>query len=251
MPPSRTHSPSRAERRPRRPPGTLIADRAPLGMGRGRSFFLPLHRRVRGARRQPAPRAATFCLSRSPSSCCRCCLTAHGARRCATGGRGVSAAGILAVGLLLHPADAGRRAKRFCGRSLLTERDRQRVARLPIRSSARAAYLGCFIFVPGGMAVLWLTGTTVTPTASDARAHRRIGSFGMLPWIQTYAARHRAARRSTIARWRFAPSTGDGEEHQHRVQHLPSGHAVASLAVALAVSEACRRRRSRCSWGRR
>jgi hypothetical protein len=101
------------------------------------------------------------------------------------------------------------------------------------------AYLGCFVFVPGGMAMLGSRARRRRPLL-DARAHRRIRVVRHAAVdSDAAAARHRAARdhrRSPAGVSRHQP--GDGEEHQHRVQHLSERHVAGSLAVALAVSEA-------------
>ncbi len=117
------------------------------------------------------------------------------------------------------------------------------VARTPrvLLELLELAYLGCFIFVPGGMAVLWFTGTT-------AYADRfwtlvligEFGSFGMLPWIQTRPPRDIEPRGTIDDRplafrainQAMVKSTSIG------FNTFPSGHVAGSLAVALAVSEA-------------
>jgi len=117
------------------------------------------------------------------------------------------------------------------------------VARTPrvLLELLELSYLGCFIFVPGGMAVLWLTGTT-------AYADRfwtlvligEFGSFGMLPWIQTRPPRDIEPRETIDDRplafrainQAMVKSTSIG------FNTFPSGHVAGSLAVALAVSEA-------------
>jgi membrane-associated phospholipid phosphatase len=117
------------------------------------------------------------------------------------------------------------------------------VARAPraVLELLELAYMSCFIFVPGGMVLLFLAGAT-------AHADRfwtlvligEFGSFGMLPWIQTRPPRDveppgvidqrpilmRAINRAMVRRTSIGYNT------------FPSGHVAGSLAVAFAVSEA-------------
>jgi hypothetical protein len=87
----------------------------------------------------------------------------------------------------------------------------------------------------------------------DARAHRRIRVVHMLPWIQTRPPRDVSEPRRTIDDRPLAfrainqamVSTSIG------FNTFPSGHVAGSLAVARGLRKRCRRRRSRCSWGRR
>jgi membrane-associated phospholipid phosphatase len=117
------------------------------------------------------------------------------------------------------------------------------VARAPavVIELLELAYLTCFIFVPGGMVLLFLAGET-------AHADRfwtlvligEFGSFGMLPWIQTRPPRD-VEPPGVIDQRRFffrdinqamVRTTSIG------VNTFPSGHVAGSLAVAIAVSEA-------------
>jgi len=117
------------------------------------------------------------------------------------------------------------------------------VARAPrvVLELLELAYMSCFIFVPGGMVLLFLAGAA-------AYADRfwtlvligEFGSFGMLPWIQTRPPRdleppgvidHRRILMRDINR-AMVRTTSIG------YNTFPSGHVAGSLAVALAVSEA-------------
>jgi membrane-associated phospholipid phosphatase len=103
------------------------------------------------------------------------------------------------------------------------------------------AYLSCFIFVPGGMLILALTGHA-------ANADRfwtivlagEFGSFGVLPWIQTRPPRDIEppdpinSRGLTVRGLNLymCDRTSIGWNT------FPSGHVAGALAAALAVSEA-------------
>ena len=103
------------------------------------------------------------------------------------------------------------------------------------------AYLSCFIFVPGGMLILALTG-------HEASADRfwtvvlagEFGSFGVLPWITTRPPRDVEppdpinARGLIVRRLNLymCGTTSIGWNT------FPSGHVAGALAAALAVSEA-------------
>ena len=102
------------------------------------------------------------------------------------------------------------------------------------------AYVGCFLFVPSGMLILAVAG-------HRAAADRfwtlvllsELGSFGVLPWIQTRPPRVLETaiaieRRPLILRHvnRFmVKNTSIG------VNTFPSGHVAGALATAIAVSE--------------
>jgi membrane-associated phospholipid phosphatase len=102
------------------------------------------------------------------------------------------------------------------------------------------AYLSCFIFVPGGMLILALTG-------HDASADRfwtlvlagEFGSFGVLPWIQTRPPRDVEPpdpinSRGLIVRRLNLYMCGTTSIGWNT---FPSGHVAGALAAALAVSE--------------
>lgn len=117
------------------------------------------------------------------------------------------------------------------------------VARAPrlVLEVLELAYLVCFVFVPGGMLILLLAG-------ASANADRfwtvvlasELGSFGMLPWIQTRPPRDVEppgainGRGLTLRRLNLfmVRRTSIG------VNTFPSGHVAGALATALAVSEA-------------
>jgi membrane-associated phospholipid phosphatase len=103
------------------------------------------------------------------------------------------------------------------------------------------AYLSCFIFVPGGMLILALTGHA-------ANADRfwtivlagEFGSFGVLPWIQTRPPRDIEPpdpinSRGLIVRRLNLYMCGRTSIGWNT---FPSGHVAGALAAALAVSEA-------------
>jgi membrane-associated phospholipid phosphatase len=99
----------------------------------------------------------------------------------------------------------------------------------------------CFMFVPGGMLVLFLAGAGGTADRFwTVVLASEFGSFGMLPWIQTRPPRDvepsdiinrrgLALRRVNLS---MVKSTSIG------VNTFPSGHVAGALATALAVSEA-------------
>lgn len=116
------------------------------------------------------------------------------------------------------------------------------VARAPrvVLELLELAYLTCFIFVPGGMILLWVTG-------HQAAADRywtlvlasEYGSFGVLPWIQTRPPRSVEAAGAIDARPlairrlnRFV-----NRETSIGVNTFPSGHVAGALMTALAVSQ--------------
>lgn len=117
------------------------------------------------------------------------------------------------------------------------------VARAPraLLELLELAYMSCFIFVPGGMVLLFLGGAT-------AYADRfwtlvligEFGSFGMLPWIQTRPPRD-VEPPGVIDQRRILMR--DLNQTMVRTTSIgyntfPSGHVAGSLAVALAISEA-------------
>jgi membrane-associated phospholipid phosphatase len=103
------------------------------------------------------------------------------------------------------------------------------------------AYMSCFIFVPGGMVLLFLAGAT-------AHADRfwtlvligEFGSFGMLPWIQTRPPRDLEPRGVIDQRRILMRDVNRAMVKSTSIGYntFPSGHVAGSLAVALAVSEA-------------
>jgi membrane-associated phospholipid phosphatase len=102
------------------------------------------------------------------------------------------------------------------------------------------AYLSCFIFVPGGLLILALTG-------HEASADRfwtivlagEFGSFGVLPWIQTRPPRDVEPpdpinTRGLIVRRLNLYMCGTTSIGWNT---FPSGHVAGALAAALAVAE--------------
>ena len=102
------------------------------------------------------------------------------------------------------------------------------------------AYLSCFIFVPGGMLILALTG-------HEASADRfwtlvlagEFGSFGVLPWIQTRPPRDVEPpdpinTRGLIVRRLNLYMCGTTSIGWNT---FPSGHVAGALAAALAVAD--------------
>jgi membrane-associated phospholipid phosphatase len=111
----------------------------------------------------------------------------------------------------------------------------------PILDIVEFAYLACFIFVPGGMLILALSG-------HEASADRfwtivlagEFGSFGVLPWIQTRPPRDVEPvdpinTRGLIVRRLNLYMCGRTSIGWNT---FPSGHVAGALAAALAVSEA-------------
>jgi membrane-associated phospholipid phosphatase len=116
------------------------------------------------------------------------------------------------------------------------------VAKTPwvLLDAVEFAYLSCFIFVPGGMLILALSG-------HEASADRfwtlvlagEFGSFGVLPWIQTRPPRDVEPpdpinSRGLIVRRLNLYMCGRTSIGWNT---FPSGHVAGALAAALAVSE--------------
>ena len=102
------------------------------------------------------------------------------------------------------------------------------------------AYVGCFIFVPGGMLVLYVTGHAAAADRFWTLVLAgELGSFAFLPWIQTRPPRVLETgiaieRRPLLLRHvnRFmVKNTSIG------YNTFPSGHVAGSFATAIAVSE--------------
>jgi membrane-associated phospholipid phosphatase len=111
----------------------------------------------------------------------------------------------------------------------------------PLLDALEFAYLSCFIFVPGGMLILALSG-------HEASADRfwtivlagEFGSFGVLPWIQTRPPRDVEPpdpinSRGLIVRRLNLYMCGRTSIGWNT---FPSGHVAGALAAALAVAEA-------------
>jgi len=111
----------------------------------------------------------------------------------------------------------------------------------PILDLVEFAYLSCFIFVPGGMLILAVTG-------HESSADRfwtivlagEFGSFGVLPWIQTRPPRDVEPldpinTRGLVVRRLNLYMCGRTSIGWNT---FPSGHVAGALAAALAVSEA-------------
>jgi membrane-associated phospholipid phosphatase len=102
------------------------------------------------------------------------------------------------------------------------------------------AYFGCFLFVPGAfLTLVWLGYASVADRFWTLVLLGELGSFGMLPWIQTRPPRTLETdgaidRRPLLLRRlnRFMVRTTSIQ-----VNTFPSGHVAGSLATAIAVSE--------------
>ena len=102
------------------------------------------------------------------------------------------------------------------------------------------AYFGCFLFVPGAFLLLeWLGRASAADRFWTLVLLAELGSFGMLPWIQTRPPRALEPdgaidRRPLLLRRlnRFMVRTTSIQ-----VNTFPSGHVAGSLATAIAVSE--------------
>jgi membrane-associated phospholipid phosphatase len=98
-----------------------------------------------------------------------------------------------------------------------------------------AAYIGCFLLVPGGFALLvWAGRGDLAERYWTIVAGAELGAFATLPYLQTrppwvieQLADSGAPRASTV----FMKHATTG------ANTLPSGHAAGSLAVALAVAD--------------
>jgi membrane-associated phospholipid phosphatase len=103
------------------------------------------------------------------------------------------------------------------------------------------AYLSCFIFVPGGMLVLALSGHAASADRFwTIVLAGEFGSFGVLPWIQTCPPRDVEPpdpinSRGLIVRRLNLYMCGRTSIGWNT---FPSGHVAGALAAALAVSEA-------------
>jgi membrane-associated phospholipid phosphatase len=103
------------------------------------------------------------------------------------------------------------------------------------------AYLTCFVFVPGGMLILFLADATVSADRFwTVVLASEFGSFGMLPWIQTRPPRDVEPpdpinQRGLIVRRLNLYMCGRTSIGWNT---FPSGHVAGALATALAVSEA-------------
>jgi len=102
------------------------------------------------------------------------------------------------------------------------------------------AYLSCFVFVPGGMLILALSGHAASADRFwTVVLAGEFGSFGVLPWIQTRPPRDVEPpdpinRRGLIVRRLNLYMCGRTSIGWNT---FPSGHVAGSLATALAVSE--------------
>ena len=99
-----------------------------------------------------------------------------------------------------------------------------------------AAYIGCFLLVPGGFAALGAAGRAdLADSYWTMVAGAELGAFAMLPYLQTrppwvlerLAEADAAAPPRPSVRFMRRATTG--------ANTLPSGHAAGSLAVALGV----------------
>jgi membrane-associated phospholipid phosphatase len=102
------------------------------------------------------------------------------------------------------------------------------------------AYVTCFLFVPGGLLVLVLTGHR---EAADRFwtlvLLGEFGSFAILPWIQTRPPRILEAAGAIERRRLFMRRMNRLQVNAVSigVNTFPSGHVAGSLAAAIAVSE--------------
>ena len=102
------------------------------------------------------------------------------------------------------------------------------------------AYVTCFLFVPGGLLVLILTGHR---EAADRFwtlvLLGEFGSFAMLPWIQTRPPRVLEPEGAIDRRGLFMRRMNSLQVNSVSigVNTFPSGHVAGSLATAIAVSE--------------
>lgn len=111
----------------------------------------------------------------------------------------------------------------------------------PLLDLLEFAYLSCFIFVPGGMLILSLTGHAASADRFwTIVLAGEFGSFGVLPWIQTRPPRDLEPpdpinSRGLIVRRLNLYMCGTTSIGWNT---FPSGHVAGALAAALAVSEA-------------
>jgi membrane-associated phospholipid phosphatase len=110
----------------------------------------------------------------------------------------------------------------------------------PLLELLELAYLSCFVFVPGGMLILALSGKAASADRFwTVVLAGEFGSFGVLPWIQTRPPRDVELpdpinRRGLIVRRLNLYMCGRTSIGWNT---FPSGHVAGSLATALAVSE--------------
>ena len=113
-----------------------------------------------------------------------------------------------------------------------------RFERLPavLRLYLDVVYVSCFLMIPAGFAVLlWAGGAALTDRFWTLVLLAEFVAFGTLPWLQArppWAIEGRRAADATTVR-RF--SLFWVKETSIRANTFPSGHASASLAVALAL----------------
>jgi membrane-associated phospholipid phosphatase len=116
-----------------------------------------------------------------------------------------------------------------------------RLAPWPLLELLEFAYLSCFIFVPGGMLVLALSGHAASADRFwTVVLAGEFGSFGVLPWIQTRPPRDIEPpdpinTRGLIVRRLNLYMCGTTSIGWNT---FPSGHVAGALAAALAVSDA-------------
>jgi membrane-associated phospholipid phosphatase len=110
----------------------------------------------------------------------------------------------------------------------------------PLLELLEFAYLSCFVFVPGGMLILALSGHAASADRFwTVVLAGEFGSFGVLPWIQTRPPRDIEPpdpinRRGLLVRRLNLYMCGRTSIGWNT---FPSGHVAGSLATALAVSE--------------
>jgi len=135
-----------------------------------------------------------------------------------------------------------RRFLAIDGRVLGCDKGAALVDRLPrpVLEMLELAYVTCFLFVPGGLLVLTLAGHR---DAADRFwtlvLLGELGSFGVLPWIQTRPPRlieppGALDRRGLLMR---RMNRLQIETVSIGVNTFPSGHVAGSLATAIAVGE--------------
>src|SRR5258708_9737422 len=111
----------------------------------------------------------------------------------------------------------------------------------PLLELIEFAYLSCFIFVPGGMLVLALTGHAASADRFwTIVLAGEFGSFGVLPWIQTRPPRDIEPpdpinSRGLIVRPLNLYMCGRASIG---LNTLSSGHLAGALVAPLAVSDA-------------
>jgi membrane-associated phospholipid phosphatase len=103
------------------------------------------------------------------------------------------------------------------------------------------AYLLCFVFVPGGMLILVMSGAAA---AADyfwtVVLASELGSFAMLPWVQTRPPRDLEPPDAINRRGLIMRRVNQFTVHRTSIgfNTFPSGHVAGALATALVVSEA-------------